>query len=126
MGRCLYNGFSAHPARLGSEVNAFSRALCDVSSCVTHQGGTALHSSGAGVLWNGVSLYSDDLSTFGLGLAPVTGGLLVLLDARLVDDCSCACNNQICLDRILKRSFLQCCCRAYTRQTNLTKLVSAM
>ncbi len=66
--RGLDNGLSAHAARLGSKVDALSRALCDVAGSVSHKGHSALGAPGPGVLWDGVCLYPDDLSALCLHL----------------------------------------------------------
>mmetsp|Transcript_22559 Transcript_22559/g.62597 ORF Transcript_22559/g.62597 Transcript_22559/m.62597 type:complete len:456 (+) Transcript_22559:3741-5108(+) len=80
----LCDGFASHAARLGSEVDALTRALGHIASSVTNQGDTALVAPGAGVLRDGVCLNTDDLPTLSLPLGAVTGGLLVLLDGSLV------------------------------------------
>ena len=82
----LNNFLSCHASRLGSEVDALTGTLGDVSSSITDKGDTTLNTTRAVVFWDRVGLDLDDLSSLNLVTGAVADGLLVLLDSRSVDD----------------------------------------
>ena len=95
--RALDDRLRTHATALGSEVDAFTRALGHIPGGISDEDRPVLDPPGPWVLGNRVGLHPDDLTPIDANSRSVSNALLVSLNALLVDDGASANGNMIAL-----------------------------